>query len=127
MGRLEEEIRNMSVADHLSYMLHSLSALAVGRLGLAPEGAGHRDPDQARLAIEAFKALVGVLEQVRPASEIAAHRGALAQLQLAYAGAMSAGASQAEPADGRAPEVTEAAQAADPKSRKPRGGRQTGS
>ncbi len=38
VARLEEEIRGMSVADHLIYMLHSLSALAVGRLGLGPTG-----------------------------------------------------------------------------------------
>jgi hypothetical protein len=103
----------MSVADHLVYMLHSLSALAVGRLGLHPDGAGQKDPVQARLAIEAFKALVGVLEQVRPAGEVAAHRGMLAQLQLAYAGVVSAGGPQAAPADGEAPEVAEAAQADD--------------
>lgn len=113
VARLEEEIRGMSVADHLGYMLHSLSALAVGRLGLSPDGAGQRDPVQARLAIEAFKALVGVLEQVRPAGEVAAHRGVLAQLQLAYAGAVTAGAPRAAPAEGQAPTVTEADQAAD--------------
>jgi hypothetical protein len=113
VARLEEEIRGMSVADHLGYMLHSLSALAVGRLGLGPDGAGQRDPVQARLAIEAFKALMGVLEQVRPAGEVAAHRGVLAQLQLAYAGAVTAGSPRAEPAEGQAPAVTEAAQAPD--------------
>ncbi len=75
---------------------------------------------QARLAIEAFKALLGVLEQVRPAGEVAGHRGVLSQLQLAYAGAVTAGASRVEPEEGQAPVVseaapvvTEAAQAAD--------------
>lgn len=113
VARLEEEIRGMSVADHLGYMLHSLSALAVGRLGLGPDGAGQRDSAQARLAIEAYKALVGVLEPVRPAGEVAAHRGVLSQLQLAYAGAVTAGAPRAEPAESQAPVATEAVQAAD--------------
>lgn len=113
MARLEEEIRGMSVADHLGYMLHSLSALAVGRLGMGPDGAGQRDSVQARLAIEAFKALVGVLEQVRPAGEVKAHRGVLAQLQLAYAGAVTTGTPRAEAAEGQAPAATEAAQTAD--------------
>ncbi len=94
-------------------MLHSLSALALGRLGLSPDGAGQRDPAQARLAIEAIKALVGVLEQVRPAGEIAAHRGMVAQLQLAFAGAVTAAAPHAEPAEGQAPAESEASQTAD--------------
>jgi hypothetical protein len=87
MARLQDEIRNLPVGDHLLYMLHSLSALAVGRLGLTADTAAHRDLDQARLAIDAFKALVGVLEPVRPPGEMAAHRGMLSQLQLTYAGA----------------------------------------
>jgi len=97
MARLQEEIRNLPVGDHVVYMLHSLSALAVGRLGLTPDTAAQRDLDQARLAIEAFRALVGVLEPVRPSGEMTVHRGMLSQMQLAYAAAMDRGA-PAQPA-----------------------------
>ncbi len=87
MRLLEEEIRNLPVADHVLYMMHSLSALAVGRLGLSGEAQPERDLDQARLAIDAFKALLEVVEGVRIA-DAAAHRGMLSQLQLAYVAAL---------------------------------------
>lgn len=88
MARLQEEIRNLPVSDHLLYMMHSLSALAVGRMGVTAETAVTRDLDQARLAIDAFKALMEVVEKTRPAEEMAVHRGMLAQLQLAYVAAL---------------------------------------
>jgi hypothetical protein len=88
MRRLQEEIGRLSVTDHLLLMMHSLSSLAVDRLGLTPESASHKDLDQARLAIDAFRALLGVLEGKQPADEITAHRSALSQLQMAYVGAL---------------------------------------
>jgi hypothetical protein len=88
MERLQEEIRNLPVSDHLLYMMHSLSALAIGRMGLSADPKVSRDLDQARLAIDAFKALFGVLEKVRPSEESAVHRGTLAQLQMAYVDAL---------------------------------------
>jgi hypothetical protein len=88
MARLQEELSNLPVSDHLVYMMHSLSALGVSRLGLAADAAERQDLSQARLAIDAFKALLGVLEQARPFAELAAHRGMLSQLQLAYAAAI---------------------------------------
>ena len=107
MARLQEEIRNLPVGEHVVYMLHSLSALAIGHLGLTPDTAAQRDLDQARLAIEAFRALVGVLEPVRPSGEMTVHRGMLSQMQLAYAAAMDRGA-PAEPAAAAAAPVAEA-------------------
>jgi hypothetical protein len=88
MDRLQEEIRNLPVSDHLLYMMHSLSALAVGRMGLSPDAETKKDLGQARLAIDAFKALFGVLELERPAEESSVHRGTLAQLQMAYVSAL---------------------------------------
>jgi hypothetical protein len=88
MRRLQEEIGRLSVADHVVLMMHSLSALAVDRLGLAPETAERRDLEQARLAIDGFKALLSILESSRPADEIGAHRAALSQLQVAYVAAL---------------------------------------
>ena len=94
MERLQQEIRNLPVAEHVLYMMHSLSALAVGRLGLSDDEKARPDLEQARLAIDALRALMDVMERVRP-DEAAAQRGALAQLQLAYVAAVEAG----KPAD----------------------------
>ncbi len=91
MRHLREELQNLSVSDHLLFMMHSLSALAVERMGLTGEEGGRRDLDEARLAIDAFKALIELLERTRPAEEMTAHRSALSQLQLAYVGALSSG------------------------------------
>ena len=97
MARLQEQINNLPVSEHIVFMMHSLSSLAVDRLGLVPEGAARLDVSQARLAIEAFKALLGVLEEAIPTEAVAAHRGVLSQLQLAYVGALgSAPAARAE-------------------------------
>lgn len=97
MARLQEQINNLPVSEHVLFMMQSLSSLAVDRLGLVPEAAARRDPEQARLAIDAFKALLVVLEPVRPTAEIVAHRGVLSQLQMAYVGALGAGAAAQEP------------------------------
>jgi len=91
MQRLQEEIGRLSVADHVLLMMHSLSSLAVDRLGVAPESAARKDLGQARLAVDAFKALLGVLEGRRPADEITAHRAVLSQLHMAYVGALEGG------------------------------------
>ncbi len=89
LRRLQEELEKLTVGDHLLYMMQSLSALAVGRLGLTPDTTGRRDLEQARLAIDALKALVDVVEATRPAEEMAAHRSVLSQLQLSYVGALT--------------------------------------
>jgi hypothetical protein len=98
MRRLQEEIGRLSVADHVVLMLQSLSSLAIDRLGLTSESAPRRDLEQARLAIDAFKALVGVLEGKRPAEEVAAHRSLLSQLQIAYVAALQPGGAEADEA-----------------------------
>ncbi len=100
MQRLQEEIRNLPVGDHLIYMMHSLSALAIGRMGLTPDTAARRELDQARLAVDAFKALLEIVERVRPAQEMAAHRQTLSQLQLAYVGVLDGGPSEESGAAG---------------------------
>jgi hypothetical protein len=87
MERLQEEIRNLPVADHVMYMMQSLSALAVGRMGLGGDEQPRKDLDQARLAIDAFKALLEVVEKAKPA-DAKPLRGMLAQLQLAYVAAL---------------------------------------
>jgi hypothetical protein len=78
------------VAEHLIYMMDSLSTLAVGRMGLAPDAKSGQDLEQARLAIDAFRALLEIVEKARP-GQVAALRGMLSQLQLAYASASPEG------------------------------------
>jgi hypothetical protein len=41
--QLREELKSLTVSDHLLFMMHSLSALAVDRMGLTEEAGGHRD------------------------------------------------------------------------------------
>ena len=89
----DELIRQLKVSDLLLGTLASLVQLGYAKLG---EG----DADEARLAIEALRALTPVLEGV--ASEVALRdlRQATANLQLAYADAvaeMQEAASAAEP------------------------------
>lgn len=93
--RLQAEISRLPVAEHLLLMLQSLSALALDRLGFG-KAAKHRDFEQARLAIDAFKALLGVLERVRSSEEIAVHRGVLAQLQMTYVETLERGSAGEE-------------------------------
>jgi hypothetical protein len=100
MQRLQEEIGHLSVADHVVLMMHSLSSLAIDRLGLTADSVERKDLEQARLAIDAFGALLGTLEGKRPAEEVRAHRSVLSQLQMAYVGAL---APAAAPAAGPAP------------------------
>ena len=96
MQRLQEEIGRLSVADHIGLMMHSLSSLAIDRLGLTPDSVGRKDLEQARLAIDAFGGLLGVLEGKWSAEEIRAHRSALSQLQMAYVGALAPAHAPAE-------------------------------
>ena len=109
MRRLQEEIRNLPVSEHLLFMMHSLSTLAVGRMGVTAETVAVKDLEQARMAIDAFKALMEIVERTRPAQEMTIHRGLLSQLQLAYVGSLEGGAppEEAAPPEGAAPDATE--------------------
>ncbi|NLV72765.1 MAG: hypothetical protein GXY46_09245 [Actinobacteria bacterium] len=103
MRRLQEEIRNLPVSEHILYMMHSLSTLAVGRMGVAPDTAEMKDLDQARMAIDAFRALMAIVEPARAAEEMTAHRSMLSQLQLAYVNSLEK--REAEPSAGEASEA----------------------
>ena len=84
---LVEELRRAKVSDLL---VHTLSMVAsMGFAKLAPEG---RDLEQGRIAIEALKALLPVLEG-HVDEEVSRDFGqVLANLQLAYADAAKADA-----------------------------------
>ncbi len=74
----EELIKQMKVSDLLLGTLASLVQLGYAKLG-------EREADQARLAIEALRALTPVLEGAAPAEALRDLRQATANLQLAYA------------------------------------------
>ena len=77
-SELVEELRKAKVADLLVHTCSLLASLAFGKL--APD---LRDLDDARLAIDALKALVPLLPEERR-SDL---QSVLANLQLAYADA----------------------------------------
>ena len=82
---LLEALRQLSVSDLLVQTLSTVSSLAYHRL--AEE---HRDLEQARLAIEALRALLPVLAGTIPAELTRDFEQVTANLQLAYAGAVAA-------------------------------------
>jgi hypothetical protein len=79
---LQAELAKLKVADLLLQTLYSVSSLGYHRLS----GEG-RDLEQARLAIEALRALVPVLEGSAPEDALRDFSQVLANLQLAYAAA----------------------------------------
>jgi hypothetical protein len=83
-AHLEEELRRITVRDVLLQTVVSLVNLGGQRLGLAPGTEELRDLDQARLAIEAVRALLPLVEE-QDAEQVRPIRDALSQLQLAYA------------------------------------------
>ena len=80
---LLEEIRQIKVADFVLSAVATLGQLAYSKLEPST-----RDLDQARLAIEAVKALVPTLEGAVPAQTASDYGQLVANLQLAYVAAM---------------------------------------
>lgn len=80
LKQVEEELKKLKVSDLLVQMLYTVSSLAYRKLS-----AEDRDLDQARLAIEALRALVPVLEGSVGDDVIRDFRQVTANLQLAYA------------------------------------------
>jgi hypothetical protein len=79
-----EAVRNMRVADLL---LSTAATLA--QLGFAKLDESTRDLEQARLAVDGIKALLGALEGAVPEEVLRDFNQVVANLQLAYAAAAS--------------------------------------
>ena len=79
----EAEIKQLRVEHVLLDNVVALANLGMRRTGLAPGTEGERDPAQVRLAIEAIRAMLPLLEQSAP-DQVAAIRDAVSQLQMAY-------------------------------------------
>jgi hypothetical protein len=79
---LQAELAKLKVADLLLQTLYSVSSLGYHRLS-----GETKDLEQARLAIEALRVLVPVLEGSVPEDALRDFGQVLANLQLAYAAA----------------------------------------
>jgi hypothetical protein len=90
-------MRRVTVGDYVVYVLQSLSALALRRLGVTEATKDEKDLDQARLAIDAFDALLQVVGPARPPQERQAHREVLSQLRIAWIASSSTRASAGLP------------------------------
>jgi len=84
--QLEEELKKLKVSDLLVQTLYTVSSLGYRRLSEE-----ERDLDQARLAIEALRALLPVLEGSASEELIRDFKQVTANLQLAYADATKTG------------------------------------
>ncbi len=83
---LLDALSRLQVSDLLVQTLSTVSSLAYHRLA-----AEHRDLEQARLAIEALRALVPVLAGTVPPELTRDFEQVTANLQLAYAAAVEQG------------------------------------
>lgn len=84
LQQLEEELKKVKVADLLVQTLYTVSSLGYGRLTTE-----NRDLEQAKLAIDALKALIPVLEGTVPEEVVRDFNQVTANMQLAYAKAVS--------------------------------------
>ena len=81
LARLQAELERIRVADLLLQTCATISSIGYARM----EGE-RRDLDEARLAIEALRALLPVLEGAVPETVSRDLRQAVATMQLAFAG-----------------------------------------
>jgi hypothetical protein len=89
--QLLEALRQLKVSDVLVQTLSTIASLGFHRLDEE-----HRDLEQARLAIETLRAVVPLLAGAVPAELTRDLESVTANLQLAYASAVSGGAPPAD-------------------------------
>lgn len=82
-----EFMRTVPVHDVVVSMVQTVFDVGYRRTGLVGGSADEHDLEQTRLAIETVRALLPVLEQVLDTASMTTLRGALSELQLAYADA----------------------------------------
>src|SRR5436305_3980295 len=83
---LQAELRRLKVSDLLLQTLYTISSLGYHRLS-----GEDKDLEQARLAIEALRALLPVLEGAVPEEATRDFQQVLSNMQLAYASAVGEG------------------------------------
>jgi hypothetical protein len=96
LRKVEEQLRDLKVSDMLLQTLYTFSSLGWHKLSSAD-----RDLEQAKLAIDALRALLPVLADSMPAEVKRDLEQMVANMQLAYAGAVAeAGKPEAPEGDG---------------------------
>ena len=87
--RLAEELRKLRVEDVVVNTLVQVSSIGYRRLGLTEDTKDDRDLEQSRVAIETMRVLVPVLGAFLPHELVSDFQEQIANLQLAYAGAVA--------------------------------------
>jgi hypothetical protein len=87
LEQLESELRKLKVADVLAQTVYTVSSLGWRRLAVGEE----QNLEEARLAIDALRALVPILERALPADAIRDFNQVVTNMQLAYARAAAEG------------------------------------
>jgi hypothetical protein len=95
----EAQIKQVRIEHVLLEHVVTVANLGLRRTGLAPGTEDERDPEQVRLAIDAIRALLPLLETSMP-EQAAQIKDALSQLQFAYVKIGGGGAAEAESAGG---------------------------
>ena len=83
-AELEKQFQRQPVADVLMQYMVSLSTLAYAKMGLTEETKDVRDLEQARLAIDSFKALLDSAGDRLGDQDAQALTGALASIQMTF-------------------------------------------
>ena len=91
IDQLQAELSRLKVSDLLLQTVYTISSLGYHRLS-----GESKDLEQARLAIEALKALLPVLEGSAPDDAVRDFNQVLANMQLAYAAAAAEGEGEGE-------------------------------
>jgi hypothetical protein len=90
--QLQAELGRLKVSDLLLQTVYTISSLGYHRLS-----GESKDLEQARLAIEALKALLPVLQGAVPDEAVRDFNQVLVNMQLAYASAADEGTESEEP------------------------------
>ena len=121
----KQQLKELRVLDLAHDMMLSLVTVGYQKLGLTEETRELRNLDDARLAIEALRGVIGAVAKVAGEGEVETYRATLAAMQMNYA--RVATAEDAEPAaeagSGEADEsAAEAAHARSAEAGEPAGG-----
>jgi hypothetical protein len=95
LRKVEEQLRDLKVSDVLMQTLYSVSSLGWHKLSSTD-----RDLEQAKLAIEAVRALLPVLAETMPAEVKRDLEQMVANMQLSYANAVGEAAKPEGDAEG---------------------------
>ena len=84
-ARLEEHFRKQKVEEMMVQFMVSLSTMAYVKMGITEDTQKYRDFEQARLAIDSFKAVLDAVGGQLEEQDNKALAGALASMQMTFA------------------------------------------